>query len=273
MVWSVWYAVRRFTGDAARPHRVGPLRDRIALRISRSLGIAAWRLGARLGVDLVGAIEAPPVVADGERRATFERLIAAAHAGDGVVDTASCPYPVHELLTHLVEEHGLLLHGSNRADLELLEPQRARDWATELRAVVACDDGIWPIFYAVVARDRVDGVFTACLHVGRRRLYAFALGGEAAAPGSWTSGVVYALPRAGFRREWGREWVSAAPVRPLLRVPVTPDDFPLRETVVGLATEEEFRYVRRHLRAAKRARAAAGPSVEAGAVWDAAAGR
>jgi hypothetical protein len=86
----------------------------------------------------------------------------------------------------------------------------------------------------------------------------FALGGEHADRNSWTSGVVYALPRAGFRREWGNEWVSARPVIPLLRVPVEPDDLPLRETVLGLTTEEEFRRVRSHLRAAKRARAAAG---------------
>jgi len=169
---------------------------------------------------------------------------------------------MHELLTYLAVEHGLLLHGSNRTELDVLEPQPARDWATALPAVVACDDGIWPIFYAVVARDRVDDVFSACLHVGRpprlRRYYMFAVGGEPAARHSWTSGVVYALPRAGFRREWGNEWVSAHPVRPLLCVPVRPDDLPLRETVLGLSTEHGFRHVRNHLRAAKRARTAAG---------------
>jgi len=162
-------------------------------------------------------------------------------------------------LTHLVVEHDLLLHGSNDAELEVLEPRPARDYDTELFAAVACDDGIWPIFYAVIARDRIEAVFTACTHLGRpprlRRFYMFAIGGDPASPTSWTRGVVYALPRDGFRREWGHEWVTARPVRPLLRVLVGPEDFPLRDTVVGLSTPDEFRRVNRHLRAAKRERA------------------
>ena len=247
------------TTSPARLHRTGPVRARFALRLSRSLGVAAWRLGERLGIDIAGATEGPRLTSDGARRATFEALIAAARAGDGTVDAAACPYPLHELLTHLVLEHDLLLHGSNHQALEVVAPSPARDWDTELRAVAACDDGIWPIFYAVVARDRVDGVFTACTHLGRaprpRRFYMFAIGGDPTASSSWTGGAVYALPRDGFRREWGNEWVNAGPVHPELCVPVDPADFPLRDTVIGLSGSEEFRRVGHHLRAAKRERA------------------
>jgi hypothetical protein len=234
--------------------RTGPLRSRLALRALRS-GVVLWRLCERLGIDVAGATEGPPIATDETRRRIFDDLITAARAGNGTVDAVACPYPLHELLTHLVAEHGLLLHGSNDTTLELLEPRPARDFDTELQAVVACDDGIWPIFYAVVARDRSEGVFTACLHVGRRRLYTFATGSDPADPASWTRGAVYALPRAGFRREWGREWVSAQPVRPLLRVLVGPEDFPLRDIVVG-ASPEQFRRIFAHLREAKRERAA-----------------
>jgi hypothetical protein len=234
--------------------RTGPLRSRLALRALRS-GVVLWRLCERLGIDVAGATEGPPIATDETRRRIFDDLITAARAGNGTVDAAACPYPLHELLTHLVAEHGLLLHGSNDTTLELLEPRPARDFDTELQAVVACDDGIWPIFYAVVARDRSEGVFTACLHVGRRRLYTFATGSDPADPASWTRGAVYALPRAGFRREWGREWVSAQPVRPSLRVLVGPEDFPLRDTVVG-ASPEQFRRIFARLREAKRERAA-----------------
>ena len=239
--------------------RTGPLRGRLALRASRSLGVAAWRLGERLGIDVAGATEGPPFTADSARRDMFDALIAAARAGDRTLDAAACPRPLHELLTHLVVEHDLLLHGSNDAELEVLEPRPARDYDTELFAAVACDDGIWPIFYAVIARDRIEAVFTACTHLGRppriRRFYMFAIGGDPASPSSWTRGAVYVLPRAGFRREWGHEWVTARPVRPLLRVLVGPEDFPLRDTVVGLSTPDEFRRDNRHLRAAKRERA------------------
>jgi hypothetical protein len=97
-------------------------------------------------------------------------------ADGGVIDASSTPVPAHELLTHLVERHGLLLHGSNHTELDILEPRPARDFGTHIEAVVAADDGIWPLFYAVVARERVAGVFTACMHLGRppsrRRFYS-----------------------------------------------------------------------------------------------------
>jgi hypothetical protein len=224
--------------------------------VLRSFGIGVWRLGERLGINIIGATEVPRVRTDEARSETFEQLIDAARAAEGIVDTAGCPYPVHELLTYLVDRHGLLLHGSNHLSLETLEPQPARDLDTALLAVVACDDGIWPIFYAVVARDRIEGVLTACTHLGRRRFYVFALLGDPAAAPTWTEGVVYALPRTGFRREWGNEWVNPDPVRPQLRIRVQPVDFPLLDTVVGLSSPMGFRDVIRRLRAAKRERAA-----------------
>lgn len=233
--------------------RSGPLRDRIALRALR-LGVVAWGGAERLGLDVVGASEAPAIPADPERRAVFDELIAEARAGGGTITAADCPYPLHELLTHVVVEHRLLLHGSNDTSLDLLEPRPARDFATELLAVVACDDGIWPLFYAVVARARVAGVFTACLHVGPRRLYLFAVGADPALPSSWTRGAVYVLPRDGFRREWGRELVSGEPVRPLFRVEVGPEDFPLRSEVIP--APPGFKGLGASFRAAKRSRAA-----------------
>jgi hypothetical protein len=236
------------------------LLQRVALGTMRSLGIGVWRLGERLGINVIGATEGPREAFDGNRTETFERLIAAARAGNGTVDATACPYPVHQLLTHLVDRHGLLLHGSNHTALEVLEPQPARDLDTAVLAVVACDDGIWPIFYAVVARDRVEGVLTACTHIGRgsrrRRFYLFAVLGEPAAESTFTDGVVYALPRAGFRREWGNEWLNPDSVSPQLRVHVQPADFPLLDTVVGLSSPSGVRQAIRRLRAAKRGRAA-----------------
>jgi hypothetical protein len=221
----------------------------------RSVGIGIWRLGERLGLNLVGATEVPASAGDPEQLRTFEALIASAQSRDGFVDVARSPYPVYEFLTYLVDHHGLLLHGSNHSTLTVLEPQPAHDLDTVLLAVVACDDGIWPLFYAVVARDRVDRVVTACTHIGhgsrRRRFYVAALYGDPEAPATWTDGVVYALPRTGFRREWGNEWVTSESVQPRLRIPVQPTDYPLRHTVVGLTPSLGVRGVIRRLRAAR----------------------
>ena len=224
----------------------------------RSVGLSALRLAERLGLN-TGSTEGPPVATDPASRAVFDELIASARAGDGTIDVGSCPYPPHELLTYLVSERDYLLHGSNDPAIRVLEPNPAHDFGTELRAVVACDDAIWPLFYAVVARERIEAMFTNCMHVGRpprfRRLYMFAIVADPTDDATWTRGVVYALPRDRFRHEWGNEWVSEHHVEPLLRIPVTPEDFPLRESVVGLSDTGELRRVIRHLRASRRMRA------------------
>lgn len=223
----------------------------------RTVGLSALRLAEQLGLN-TGSTEGPMAATGPAARIAFDELIAAAREGDGTIDVGSCPYPLHELLTYLVSERDFLLHGSNDPDIRELEPRPARDLGTALQAVVACDDGIWPLFYAVVARERVEAMFTNCLHVGRpprlRRFYMFAIVADPAAEETWTRGVVYALPRDGFRHEWGNEWVSERRVRPVLRVPVAPADFPLRESVVGLSDAAELRRVVRHLRASTRAR-------------------
>ena len=244
-------ALRGLPEPAARVKRRGPLGERLRVSALRTVGVAVWRVGERLGLDPVGATDGPLHRPSPQRRAELDELIDRALAADGVIDAAACPAPAHELLTHLVVERGLLLHGSNDVAIDVLEPRPAIDFGTELDAVVACDDGIWPIFYAVVARPRVEAVYTACVHVGGRRTYVFAIGEDPAATSSWTRGAVYALPRAGFRREWGREWVSSSAVRPVLRVLVRPEDFPLRESVVAMSRGEGFRSFRRRLQAAR----------------------
>ena len=87
-----------------------------------------------------------------------------------------------------------------------------------------------------------------------RRFYMFAVFGvDPRESTAWTRGAVYALPRESFRREWGNEWVSDVPVRPVLRVLVGPDDFPLRGSVLA-ATPDDRGSINRRLREAKRTR-------------------
>jgi hypothetical protein len=206
--------------------------ERLKVFVMRRVLFNAWRIAERVGIRL--STEGPPFAPTAAQCEAMDALVAMDALQGGVIDAAAIDVPAHELLTHLVERHGLLLHGSNDTELETLEPRPARDFGTSIEAVVACDDGIWPIFYAVVARDRVDGVFTACLHLGRRRFYMFRVfGADPKAETTWREGVVYALPRDGFRREWGNEWLRDTEVAPVLRVLVRPADFPLRDVVAG----------------------------------------
>jgi hypothetical protein len=195
-----------------------------------------WRLAERLGIRL--ATEGPTHAPTYAQREAMDALVARARAEGGVIDASSTGFPAHELLTHLVVRHGLLLHGSNNPELDVLEPRPAHDFGTHVEVVLAADDGIWPIFYAVVARQRVEGVFTACMHLGRvsrrRRFYLFRVfGADPHEEATWTQGAVYAVQRAGFWHEWGNEWLLGTEVVPVLRVLVGPNDFPLRHVVAG----------------------------------------
>jgi hypothetical protein len=220
---------------AQRPRREGPLGERLKVFFMRRVLFNVWRAAERVGIRL--GTEGPAYAPTDARQEEMDALIAHARAHGGVIDAASTAFPAHELLTHLVERHGLLLHGSNHTELDVLETRPAHDFGTQLEVVAATDDGIWPLFYAVIARERVAGVFTACLHLGRRRglrrFYMFRVfGADPHEDATWTHGVVYAVPRDEFWREWGNEWLRSTEVRPVLRVLVRPSDFPLRDVVV-----------------------------------------
>jgi hypothetical protein len=214
--------------------REGSFRERLKLFVLRRVLFNVWRLAERLGIRL--ATEGPTYAPTDAQREAMDALIVRARAEGGVIDASSIGFPAHELLTHLVVQHRLLLHGTNNTELEVIKPRPARDYGTQVEAVVAADDGIWPLFYAVVARDRVEGVFTACMHLGRppslRRFYVFRVfGANPHEDTTWTHGAVYAVPRDGFRHEWGNEWLRSNKVTPSLRVLVQPSDFPLRHVV------------------------------------------
>lgn len=221
---------------AQRARRDGSFRERLKVFVLRSVLFNVWRLARRLGVRL--GTEGPTYAPTDAQREAMDALVARARAEGGVIDASSTGFPAHELLTHLVVQHGLLLHGTNNSELEVLEPRPARDFGTQVEVVAAADDGIWPLFYAVVARQRVDGVFTACMHLRRvprlRRFYMFRVfGADPREETTWTHGAVYAVQSAGFWREWGNEWLSGTDVTPVLRVLVRPSDFPLRHVVAS----------------------------------------
>ena len=219
-----------------RARREGSFGERLKVFFLRRVLFSVWRVAERLGIRL--ATEGPTYAPTDVQREEMDALVAHARTDGGVIDASSIPYAAHELLTHLVLHHGLLLHGTNNTELTLIEPRPAHDFGTHVEAVVAADDGIWPLFYAVVARDRLEGVFTACMHLGRpprqRRFYMFrVLGADPRDETTWTHGAVYAVSREGFRREWGNEWLTGKEVAPVLRVLVQPSDFPLRHVVAS----------------------------------------
>jgi len=153
--------------------------------------------------------------------------------------------PKWQFLCWLCDTQDILLHGSGNPGIREFEPRKSNDLDEfgNRRAVYAASDGIWPLFFAIVDRDRyVRSLINACFRVvgadsaRSDPYYFFSVNDDALPHQPWRLGTIYILPRAGFEqqpRESYRgaeldiaQWASLVPVQPLARVAVSPDDFP-----------------------------------------------
>src|SRR4051794_30600070 len=164
----------------------------------------------------------------------FDALLARTPAG-GLVDY-DLPQPKWWFLHHLVT-HGFVLHGSNERSIDEFDTRLNFDAGNERRvdAVFASDDAIWPLYFAVVNRAVAQSYINWCEHPGNATSrYLFSIGSDARAPESWTTGVVYILPRDTFEpTPQSRELTSLVRVHPRARLSVEPDDFPFRDRTRG----------------------------------------
>lgn len=220
---------------------------RVKLRLSR-LFCRLGHLLLQIGVNALDMVEGPPLAVDADRAAAYDELLRTG----GLIDYRLAS-PKHEFLSYAVARHGLLAHGSNRDDIEEFEPRPAHEAGKIQLFVHAASDGIWPIYFATVARPAGRNVLcNGCAHVGRgdrlRRYYFFGISGDPDDDASWTDGMVYLLPASTFRRHSGEEWISSTRVRPMARLRVGPDDFPFRRATARVFWPEMPGRVRRRFR-------------------------
>jgi hypothetical protein len=155
--------------------------------------------------------------------------------------------PKAQFLCYLGDQGLALLHGSNRGDIRTLEPRQADDVVAfgAQRGVYASADGIWATFFAVIDRDRYDGMLVnSCVFYGEPRAagYFFSLERRQLASSPWRGGWVYLLPTQTFGRETldtseaepaaSAQYCSLEPVTPFARLRVSPQDFPFLHQVV-----------------------------------------
>jgi hypothetical protein len=197
--------------------------------------------------------------------ASFERLFAesVARAPCATIEY-TLPAPRWQFLCYLCEQKRVVLHGSGDPSIAEFEPRKATDVNAfgDRRAIYAAD-GIWPIYFAIVDRDRpLTSLINSCARIveptGLSDPYYYFSIDDDDLPGSpWRDGTVYVLSDETFERQPRQRYrgfeieiaqmASFASGRIVTKLAVRPDDFPF------------LGQVRRHDPVVTRARARANP--------------
>lgn len=190
---------------------------------------------------------------DGEAAAAFETLFERTLAtGPNAVVQYDLPWPRWQFVSHIIESHQLVAHGSQNREIEVFEPRKSTDAHPfgDRKAVFGAADGLWAMYYAILDRathpmllvnsavrvERADGSLTD-------PYYYFAISQSALDNRAFRPGTLYFLPADGFEamppmsvtgtRAHVPQRASLEPVVPLARIDVAPEDFPLLDRIRG----------------------------------------
>jgi hypothetical protein len=204
--------------------------------------LLAW-LASHIGKVLF--LSEPAAILTDEKRHAFDGVFQfMREAPSGAQTSYACPYPKWEYLRYLVRCKDVVLHGSSRHDIEVLEPKQQTDYSGKrISAVFASRDPIWPMFFAILnLRGYRGSLRNGCWVVQGKdraqRFYFFSVNREFLGHWLWTEGMIYILPGETFAMT-GRgtvrfdEWASEATVTPLAKLAVKPDDFRFLGQVAG----------------------------------------
>ena len=203
------------------------------------------RLSGRLLLLYLRAARLPslrPIVVGAAAERAFAVAADALFAGEAV----TIPEPRLDFLRWLAENRPVAFHGSPRDDLtELSTERQSRDataWGDQ-QAVYASSDPVWAIYFACLRRDggwkgtRNGSLGTPGGPLYPRR-YFFLHNRGSASPDRLGPGSLYLLPPDTFVADAPlagvvdtAHLVSFEPVKPLVRVDVTPGDFPFRDRI------------------------------------------
>jgi hypothetical protein len=207
-------------------------------------------------------IPRPAMPGDAETLRTFDRLFDAAARAGGEVDYV-LELPRWQFICHIADTRPVVLHGSGNPDIARFEPRQPDDVTAfgNQRAVYAASDGLWPMYFAILDRDRnpmtlVNASFRFFEREGGVGAphYFFSISAPALERRPFRRGTIYFLPRDTFRQqpplEFGElrvavdHWASPEAVDPICSIAVGPEDFPLLAEIRGHDDELTFERAR-----------------------------
>lgn len=149
--------------------------------------------------------------------------------------------PKWQFLCYVAEQGGYVLHGSNDHAIERFEPRRSYDSDAfgNRTAVYAASDGIWPMFYAILNRERPLSMVNSCSDIAGETFYYFSISRPVLDLGPWQEGTIYLVSAEGFEHQppirgaRQRQVAKLGPAEPVAKIRVRPEEFPFLNDVRG----------------------------------------
>ncbi|MBN2877807.1 MAG: hypothetical protein JXL85_09185 [Bacilli bacterium] len=170
-----------------------------------------------------------------EEKSAFETLINKTENGLIQYD---CPYPKSRFIAYLAQTNDFIIHGSNKKDIKTFQPFKQTLFNGQLvEAVFGTKDCIWPVFFAILDRTKVNkSIRNACIRFKKYICYFFSLSEAYRSINPWTEGMLYFLPSETFESpKKGAlrfdEWISYKTVEPVYQLPVSQNDFSFLDRV------------------------------------------
>ncbi|GKU25059.1 hypothetical protein [Clostridium folliculivorans] len=142
-------------------------------------------------------------------------------------------FPKYRFVQYLSLKENFILHGTNNKNIDEFEPRIQTLFNGKItEAVFASKDGIWPVFYAVLDRTKLEhSIRNGCVQIKTGpKFYFFSLSKDDLRKKPWTSGMIYILPSDCFHKVSNGsiqfdEWICEKPVKPIAKLEVNPRDF------------------------------------------------
>jgi hypothetical protein len=187
----------------------------------------------------------PPMSLDDQAKRACDAFVqdALAHGAATPLDYPLA-IPKWQFLCYLVEHYPILLHGSGNPHITTFAPHQPQDLRAfgAQKAVYATDDGIWPLYFAIVDRSKSPTIVNACIRPEAangsqdQAYYFFSISSQALRQQPYRDGMVYLLPRDTFAQEpplildsyriYTAQYASLVMVQPVAKLAITPQDFP-----------------------------------------------
>lgn len=199
-------------------------------------------------------LQRPKLAIDPQTLSDFDELLARVKsAATNTWIDYTLAVPKWQFLCHVADQHGVVLHGTGDPRIDVFEPRLSNDLNAfgAQTAVYAARDGLLPMFFAILDRQHFPiTTSNACIRlvdaagqISEPR-YVFSISQPALLQQPWRNGTIYLLPGDTFVNQSSFRFgpyevrvpqlASLAPVVPLARLEVAPQDFPFLQDIRGI---------------------------------------